>query len=146
MTPQRFTFFDSISIGLVSTYLLVVGFFLVLSRRIPAPGVFRILRALARSPYQGTILTFEPEQGHCFVAALPPQLLSDLDSASSLALFEDGRRLGPAHASHDSIRTEGHGRFSHWGSNLYFSTSDNSSPQTNGRSYTIREERQAQAK
>ena len=141
MTARLFKFRDSILIGLVSAYLLTVGVFLVLTRRIPAPGMFRVLRALTRSPYKGAISASQSERGHCFIAELPPDLLSDRDSTSSLRLFEDGRELGPAHAAHDSIRTLGSGRFSHWGDNLYFSASDNSNPQTNGRAYTVREER-----
>lgn len=56
--------------------------------------------------------------------------------ASSLRVFEDGRELGPAHSRHQDIRSEGKGRFSHWGSNLYLSASDNTDPRTNGRTYT----------
>jgi len=54
---------------------------------------------------------------------------------SSLELFEGTRPLGPAHSLHADIRTRGGGRYSHWGNALYFSTSDNSDPRTNGRSY-----------
>lgn len=132
---------EAVLVRMVSAYLIAVGIFLILTRQIPAPGIFRILRALTRPPYEGAIGAFQREQGHCFIAEVPPDLLSDQESASSLALFEDGRRLDPAHAPHDLIRTLGGGSFSHWGSNLYFSTSDNSNPQTNGRSYTVREER-----
>src|SRR5436853_5305763 len=49
---------------------------------------------------------------------------------SRLRLMEDGKPLGPAHASHDDIRSHGGGLFSHWGDDLYFSTSDNSDPRT----------------
>jgi hypothetical protein len=52
-------------------------------------------------------------------------------------LFENGRRLGPAHEPREDIQTDSPGRFSHWGSTLYFSTSDNSDPRSNGRSYTV---------
>ena len=52
-------------------------------------------------------------------------------------VFEDGLMLGLAHASHDHIRRFGRGRFSHWGNQVIFSTSDNSDPNTNGRSYTF---------
>ncbi len=54
---------------------------------------------------------------------------------SSLVLFENENLLQPAHALHDDIRTLGGGRFSHWMSNLYFSTSDGSDPNSNGRKY-----------
>ena len=55
---------------------------------------------------------------------------------STLELYEDGKLLGPAHASHADTRTLGGGRWSHWGAHsLWFSTSDNSDPRTNGRKY-----------
>jgi len=53
-------------------------------------------------------------------------------------LYEDGRPLGPAHAAHASIRSAGHGAFSHWKDALYFATSDNSDPNLNGRQYALR--------
>jgi len=61
----------------------------------------------------------------------------DLSDAtrSSVALFEDDRRLGPAHADHEMIRRGGRGRYSHWQDSLFFSTSDGSDPNTNGRRY-----------
>jgi predicted O-methyltransferase YrrM len=59
-------------------------------------------------------------------------------NTSPLELFEDDRLLGPAHVMHDTIRANGFGGFSHWRGALYFSTSDNTSPQTNGRHYSIR--------
>ncbi len=61
---------------------------------------------------------------------------------SALRLFEDDRELGPPNSGHNSIRTGGRGAFSHWSGSpdgkpqqLYFSTSDNSDPRTNGRTY-----------
>jgi FkbM family methyltransferase len=54
-------------------------------------------------------------------------------SKSKLFLFEDGRLLGPEHAGHDDICRTGLGSYSCWISCLYFSTSDNSDPNTNGR-------------
>ncbi len=134
---------DPIGVVLVSVYLVGVGIFLILTRRIPAPPFLRVFRALARRPYAGTVSGFGPEQGHCFYAPLPSYLLSDLESSSSLLLFEDGRPLGPAHAPHDQMRTLGGGRFSHWGTHLFFTTSDNSDPRSNGRSYTVRETRRS---
>lgn len=90
----------------------------------------------------------EHEIGSNYIAALPPSrfaplLSTDGDtlekaSRSTLALFEDGRELGPPHAQHAWIREYGGGLFSHWGSSLYFSSSDNSDPRTNGRLYTVR--------
>jgi hypothetical protein len=54
---------------------------------------------------------------------------------SKVMLYEDGRMLGLAHAMHDHIVRFGKGRFSHYGPNLYFSASDNSDPNQNGRTY-----------
>jgi hypothetical protein len=77
---------------------------------------------------------------------LEPQLaplLSLADDVSNprrspLRLFEDQLPLGPPHSLHSRIREEGQGRYSHWQGNiLNFSTSDNSDPNTNGRSYQI---------
>lgn len=56
---------------------------------------------------------------------------------SETELFEDNKPLGPTHSLHDDILELGLGRFSHWGSTLYFSTSDNSDPRTNGRFYKV---------
>jgi hypothetical protein len=58
---------------------------------------------------------------------------------ASLTLYEDGTALGPAHAMHDDIANSGMGRYSLWSSTsfLIFSTSDNSDPRSNGRTYAI---------
>ena len=57
-------------------------------------------------------------------------------SISSLVLCEDQKRLGPSRSMHDDIRTMGRGRYSHWGPDVIFSTSDNSDPNTNGHRYS----------
>jgi hypothetical protein len=55
---------------------------------------------------------------------------------SPFLLFENDRALGPAHSTHVDIATLGHGRFSHWtGAGFIFSSSDGTSPQSNGRTY-----------
>ena len=57
---------------------------------------------------------------------------------SMCVLLEDGKPLGPPRALHADIRKKGRGRYSHWTQRtLYFSTSDNSDPRTNGRKYTL---------
>jgi len=57
--------------------------------------------------------------------------------ASPVRLFENGVELTPAHSLHADIRDYGGGRFSDWnGPWLYFSTSDNTDPRTNGRIYS----------
>jgi hypothetical protein len=61
------------------------------------------------------------------------------DSSSPILLYEDDRALGPAHSSpHADISRLGMGRYSHWKGNysvFVFSSSDNTDPRTNGRSY-----------
>jgi len=126
----------------VSAYLCLVGIFLVLSRRIASPGFGRIALAMLRRPYAGAITGFLPEQGNCYLAAVPRHLLSDREISSCLRVFEDDREIGPGHASHEEIRSKGAGRYSHWGKELYFSTSDNSDPRSNGRRYRVAEVRQ----
>jgi hypothetical protein len=56
---------------------------------------------------------------------------------SPLRLFENDKPLHPAHALHYQIRRDGGGRYSHWQNRLLFSTSDNSNPNSNGRTYTF---------
>jgi asparagine synthase (glutamine-hydrolysing) len=121
-------------VAAVSAYLVLVGLWLLLRGEIAAPGLRKLL--LARR-YSGGISAFEKESGHCWLAQVPGALLSDKEGASSLRLYEDGAPLGPAHCAHAEIRSEGRGRFSHWGPTVYFSTSDNSDPRTNGRRYVV---------
>lgn len=65
---------------------------------------------------------------------------NDDRARSPIELFENGKRLGPAHAELDDIIAVGGGLFSHRqknGTTVYFSTSDNSDPNTNGRAYWL---------
>jgi ABC-type polysaccharide/polyol phosphate transport system ATPase subunit len=59
-------------------------------------------------------------------------------SQSDFILCEDGRSLGSGHADHEMIRNAGRGLFSHWGKQLFFSSSDNSDPRNNGRKYSLK--------
>jgi hypothetical protein len=114
----------------------------------------RLARAFLDRPFKRTRLgpldsaAMRPEGKFGFVvdlAALGVFSPSDKefhDSAgarvvSGLVLLEDGKPLGPPHQMHEVIRNKGAGRFSHWGTGLHFSTSDNSDPRTNGRAYTM---------
>ena len=84
---------------------------------------------------------FANEIGACWTAPLRRLEAASDDSAdparSQLLLFEDDALLGPAHTPHDDIRRLGDGRYSHWGSTLYFSTSDGTDPNANGRRYRV---------
>jgi MoaA/NifB/PqqE/SkfB family radical SAM enzyme len=57
--------------------------------------------------------------------------------ASRLCLYENDVRLTTAHHVHSSIRLGGGGRYSHWRNALYFSASDDSDPNRNGRTYSF---------
>jgi len=80
---------------------------------------------------------FRADDRRCFTFRVPAGWPSDADSGSQLVLLEDGQPLGPAHTGHDDIRTLGAGRYSHWGDKLYFSSSDGSDPNHNGRVYSL---------
>lgn len=98
-------------------------------------------------------LPFRREIGHCWVvnfaaqgSSLPDWLRTMGDDEinpkrSSVRMFEQlsGHTLEllPAHSPHAQIRTVGSGRFSHWKQDLYFSSSDNTDPNENGRRYFL---------
>jgi len=80
---------------------------------------------------------FARDDRHCYLAPLPSDWPSEADGGSRIVVYEDGLPLGPAGAGHDDIRTLGRGRWSHWGAALYFSSSDHTDPNRNGRSYAL---------
>jgi hypothetical protein len=78
--------------------------------------------------------------GHAFLSDLIyPEDSNAWRNSSTLEIFEDGLRLGPAHALHSEIAALGSGRYSHWQGYLVFSSSDNTDPRSNGRIYSIRQ-------
>lgn len=84
---------------------------------------------------------FQQQDGLCWIFQFA-EGRADGDSPnfphrSNLLVYEEDRLLGPAHAPHEDIRRKGAGRYSHWETALYFSTSDGSDPNTNGRRYTV---------
>lgn len=82
------------------------------------------------------ILSPTSRQRHAHLAHVPaPSKQTDMNGTTPYLLCEDTRPLGPSQSIHDDIRREGNGRWSHWGEWVYFSTSDNTLPATNGRSY-----------
>lgn len=85
---------------------------------------------------------FIKEGGGAYRARVDPSIKSDDNNnlvGSSVTLYEDDLQLGPAHSMHDTIRNEGKGAFSHWSNGvIYFSASDNSDPNANGKSYYIK--------
>lgn len=98
---------------------------------------------------QYALETFSKEKGNAWKTSIP-QLAKPLSfffsiagdstsnpDGSTLELFENNAKLGPAHALHDDIRARGNGLYSYWGDTLYFSTSDNSNPANNGKNYHV---------
>lgn len=86
---------------------------------------------------------FERGVGHCWKTTLPTEMMWACDNnenprQSPLALWEDDRSLGPAHAGHADIEQRGEGRYSFWAGTLYFSTSDNSDPNADSRSFRVK--------
>jgi hypothetical protein len=79
--------------------------------------------------------------GFCWTKTLPEwaQFGDNIEDSrrSVLMLSEDDQLLGPAHALHDDIRRRGGGAYSHWNGALYFSSSDGTNPNINGRTYRI---------
>jgi len=126
-------------VWVVSVYLCAVGIWLLFTGQIRIPGAWKVVMSLFRKRFIGSLAILQKDDGFCWRASLPNYLPSDTDSRSRLVLFEDGRPLGPAHAPHVDIRRLGAGRYSHWGSELYFSASDNSDPRSSGRVYHVEE-------
>jgi hypothetical protein len=87
---------------------------------------------------QNTVSRIIHESGFAYQAPLGRIWMSAHQRPSPAKVLEDGIELGPSNAVHDEIRKMGRGRFSFWYDTLYFSTSDNSDPRTNGREYEIR--------
>lgn len=85
-----------------------------------------------------------PDEGaFCWHVVLPSELHAsgddnDHSTQSQWRLWEDGSAIGQPHAAHKRIGNVGQGLYSHWLSGLYFSTSDNSDPNVNGRKYELR--------
>jgi len=78
------------------------------------------------------------KDGFAYLARTHRPELSSHKKPSTAVLLEDGTPLpGPATALYDETRKFGKGRYSFWFGDVYFSSSDNSNPRTNGRSYSV---------
>jgi len=82
------------------------------------------------------------KNGNCYLIYVPQYVqVADDDQnpkRSTLELFEDGKPLGPPHTMHKEIREQGKGRYSHYQSWIFMSTSDNTDPRSNGKKYTYK--------
>lgn len=63
---------------------------------------------------------------------------NEFPSDSPVHLLEDGVPLATPHSLHADIAEKGRGRYSHWGGEVIFASSENSAPGSNGRSYAVR--------
>jgi SAM-dependent methyltransferase len=83
---------------------------------------------------------FLRDAGPCYVARLPSgHGESAVDGPAATAdwtLLEDGEPLGLGHCLPEHVRRAGHGRYGEASGQFYFSASDNSDPNENGRRYT----------
>jgi SAM-dependent methyltransferase len=106
-----------------------------LGARVPQPVDYDTATVQPLSP------PFRRESGFAWQLALPAltDVADDLDAPhrSRLVLLENGTPLWLRHTQHEEIRTRGMGAYSHWRGGLLLSTSDNSDPNTNGRTYQI---------
>jgi len=82
--------------------------------------------------------SFSKVNGHAYAVMLDTfgDTIENL-RGSQLLVCEDKFLLGPAHAILGDIIGSGRGRFLHWQTQLVFSSSDNTDPNSNGRSYMI---------
>jgi hypothetical protein len=114
----------------VSLLLFSLSVCVLFGRRAAVPG---FLWQTSSVP----ISHIKPEIGFSYTARHGKGRLSSHQETSPARLLENGVLLGPANSLHADIRMLGQGRFSFWYDYVYFSTSDNSDPRTNGRRYEI---------
>lgn len=82
---------------------------------------------------------FRHDQDLAWAVTLPAALQAGTTAVHlEFALYEDERRLGPSDANHADIRVGGRGAHAFRAKSLFFSTSDGTDPNKNGRRYSIR--------
>ena len=97
----------------------------------------QLLNTLRDMPRTIALRDLRHADGHCYTFTIDEDLPDDANAASTIVLFEDGASLPRWHCRvGKTIVTEGRGTYGHIGRTIFFSTSDNSSPLTNGRKYT----------
>ncbi len=80
---------------------------------------------------------FTADAGHAFRVPLPDAARDCLHNGGLSFLLEDDRALLPGEAMHADIRAKGAGAFSVWDTTVYFSASDNTDCNDNGRRYSL---------
>ena len=81
---------------------------------------------------------FRPQDGYAYkiTESIPDGDTNEEPTQSILKLYENGKEIGTAHSRHDDIGRLGKGRYSHWKSTIILSSSDNTDPRKNGRTYS----------
>jgi len=116
-------------------YAVYLPIAFLLDRPIVAPKGKLVIRLTQIQPaprYGGFAYATPLTEFKQFEEFSPPKFV-----ASPIQVYEGDKPLGPPmHAELRSIAELGAGRYSQWnGEGLLFSTSDNSDPRTNGRTY-----------
>ncbi|HEV8390480.1 MAG TPA: hypothetical protein VGQ35_11590 [Dongiaceae bacterium] len=95
-----------------------------------------LVNSLRDVPREIPLRNLRQLEGHCHTVTIDEDLPDDSTASSTIALFEDGKSLPRWHfRDAGKIAKDGLGRYLHVGRTIYFATSDNSSPLTNGRKY-----------
>jgi len=128
---QRSTAENLFTIG--ATMLILLGFFTAAYAQaivsIPFAEQITTLRVLKAVPKKPT---------HLYILPLVINWMSQSDLGQSPAIvYENGIPLAGPNALHQSIKDDGNGGYSVWNGSLYFSSSDNSDPRSNGRKYEL---------
>ena len=92
-----------------------------------------------KKPYMSELSNISQIEGFCYAAEVPESLKSDQDGRSCLVVYEEDIPLPLPRAIHDEIKEIGEGRHSHWGKWIMFSSTDNTCPLENGRTYWVKE-------
>jgi hypothetical protein len=118
------------------------------NRDFPGSSTSSYRKIMINNPYKISISEIIHSGGFAWLVKLPDEIPfgdnTGRQKQSNLILFENGLQLGPRHSPHEYIRKVGKGSYSHWNDTLYFSTSDNSKPQENGREYILKDAAQVE--
>ena len=118
---------------LIILILFIVNLFAIISFF----GVFQRNEVISEfSQYMGYAYTYYVNKSPFLNFLINSDGLKN-NTKSKLILYEDKKHLGPPHSLHSDLREKGMGRYSHWDSNIFFTTSDNSNPNSNNRIYSI---------
>ncbi|HEX5053019.1 MAG TPA: asparagine synthase (glutamine-hydrolyzing) [Planctomycetota bacterium] len=80
---------------------------------------------------------FRHDGGSCWLASLKRMRLPRLEPGWRAVVLEDGFEMPMADSIHEDVRRHGLGRHSVWNDQVWFSATDNTNPNRNGRTYSI---------